>query len=67
MRLETAEKDVDEYFNGVCVKIHHIDVSVKDIAAFLPDRKDPAEIIHNVVELHLQVFQDIAGFHTQLE
>lgn len=34
---------------------------------FLPDSKDSAEIIHDIVELHLQVFQDVAGLHTQLK
>lgn len=37
------------------------------MVVFLPDSKDPAEIIHDIVELHLQVFQDIAGLHTQLD
>lgn len=32
----------------------------------LPDRKDPAEIIHHIVEFDLQVFQDVTGLHTQL-
>lgn len=36
-------------------------------STFLPDREDPAEIIHHIVELHLQVFQDIAGLHAQLK
>lgn len=34
---------------------------------FLPDREDPAEIIHDIVEFNLQVFEDIAGLHTQLK
>lgn len=34
---------------------------------FVPDSKDSAEIIHDVVELHLQVFQDVARLHTQLK
>lgn len=34
---------------------------------FVPDSKDSAEIIHDIVELHLQVFQDVAGLHTQLK
>lgn len=37
------------------------------LCVFLPDREDPAEIIHDIVELNLQVFQDIAGLHTQLK
>lgn len=37
------------------------------IGVLLPDCKDPAEIIHDIVELHLQVLQDIAGLHAQLE
>lgn len=36
------------------------------VSVFLPDSKDPAEIIHDIVEFNLQVFQDIAGLHTQL-
>lgn len=34
---------------------------------FVPDSKDSAEIIHDIVELHLQVFQDVARLHTQLK
>lgn len=36
------------------------------VSVFLPDSKDPAEIIHYIVELNLQVFQDVAGLNTQL-
>lgn len=32
----------------------------------LPDRENPAEVVHDVVEFHLQVFQDLAGLLTQL-
>lgn len=33
----------------------------------LPDGEDPAEIVHDVVEFNLQVFQDLAGLLTQLQ
>lgn len=33
----------------------------------LPDREDPAEIVHDVVEFNLQVFQDLTGLLTQLK
>lgn len=38
-----------------------------DVCVLLPDGKHPAEVIHDVVELNLQVLQDIAGLHTQLK
>lgn len=47
---------------SVSLNIHHADVGV----CFLPDGEDSAEIIHDVVELDLQVFEDVAGLHTQL-
>lgn len=49
-------------FNEVSLNIHPIDVEV----CFLPDGEDSAEIIHDVVELDLQVFEDVAGLYTQL-
>ena len=61
----------------VCLNIHHINVRLMYdwlcvcvcvcVSMFLPDSKDPAEIIHDIIELNLQVFQDVAGFHTQLK
>lgn len=37
------------------------------VSVLLPDGKDPAEIIHDIVELNLQVLKKIAGLHAQLK
>lgn len=37
------------------------------ISAFLPNGEDSTEIVHDIIELNLQVFQDVAGLHTQLK
>lgn len=57
---EEAEEEFDEV--GLCKT-----TPWQWRSMFLPDGEDPAEIIHDIVELHLQVFQDIAGLHTQLK
>lgn len=33
----------------------------------LPDGKDVAEVVHDAVELVLQLLEEVAGFHVQLE
>lgn len=33
----------------------------------VPDGENPAEIVHDVVEFNLQVFQDVAGLLAQLK
>lgn len=49
---------------------HGAEEGVFAVAIFdfsLPDRENPAEIVHDVVEFNLQVFQDLAGLLTQLK
>lgn len=76
-KLHKDSKRVREDFNPVCqseisdcagfqcVFVHGC--MCVSITALLPDCKDPAEIIHDIVELNLQILQDIAGLHTQLK
>lgn len=33
---------------------------------FLPDSKDSAQIVHDVVEFNLQILQDVTGFYAEL-
>lgn len=49
----------------ICLAAIYVVVQVS-VGEFPPDGKDSAQIIHDIVELHLQIFQDITGLHTQL-
>lgn len=71
VRLETTRGNAEEAFSNFCTAavrfIRRNDSVCLRVCFLLPDRENPAEIIHDVVELDLQVFQDVAGFHTQLK
>lgn len=32
-----------------------------------PDRKDPAQVVHHVVQFDLQLLQEVTGLHVQLQ
>lgn len=45
-------------------------IQIKELEWYLgvlPGGEDPREIIQDIVELHLQLFQDVTGFYVQLE
>lgn len=64
MRLKASE--AEEISVEVCVLFCQDAAQKNAGVSSLPDGEDPAEIIHDVVELNLQVFQDLAGLLAQL-